>query len=302
MNKISKNTIEKELRELLDGLGFGNTKEFKKTKQKIERVWYKDRELFRECAPIAFEYMARFDEMPSDKHRAALVSGFHLFFLCMAHDHIDKLSEFVLQHIQHPSGSVREAVRKTAARLHIAFVDFSNPIFSGEMTDKQEKASKMARERHREYVKKIEKLIAQYYTDEYDKEKYVQDLKPSVYKSLQLLWVDTTRGGIRGVESESAREKRLEIEETLADFLQQYSPAGGHLTVGTIKDRIWAENGDPMESNREIRDIFTQYFEQSGVDLEDILQMFTEAWNAFPHESLDGKSPNQMLEEYRKEE
>lgn len=53
-----------------------------------------------------------------------------------------------------------------------------------------------------------------------------------------------------------------------------------------------------MKANREYQDKWMKYFVQvkSMDELNRVLQIFTNAWNYFPHKSLGGKSPVDMAE------
>lgn len=57
-----------------------------------------------------------------------------------------------------------------------------------------------------------------------------------------------------------------------------------------------------MQAAHDFEDKCMRYF-PSNLDIKamnEILKIFMEAWNNFPHHSLGGKSPNQMVEEYKK--
>jgi hypothetical protein len=84
-----------------------------------------------------------------------------------------------------------------------------------------------------DYVKKIEELIEKYATEDDNSVKYIDQLKPSVYKSLQMLWIDLNRGQhiyLDDNPSEELLNKREEIRNkvsnlfsvTLAVFSNEY--------------------------------------------------------------------------------
>jgi Ran GTPase-activating protein (RanGAP) involved in mRNA processing and transport len=87
--------------------------------------------------------------------------------------------------------------------------------------------------------------------------------------------------------------RRQEIEQELADLLEV---TGSDFTLDHIKDVIY---------NEEEQDDFTRVvamFDRGGdaSELENVLDLVTDAWNYFPHKSLDGLSPAEKALEYQK--
>lgn len=88
------------------------------------------------------------------------------------------------------------------------------------------------------------------------------------------------------------------IKKELDELIEKYNLAD-KFTVDDVIDWIANEDEpDTMKANREYQDKWMKYFVQAeSVDkLNRVLQIFTNAWNYFPHKSLGGKSPVQMAE------
>lgn len=91
----------------------------------------------------------------------------------------------------------------------------------------------------------------------------------------------------------------LQVERELKEFIQKHLPLG-NLSLEMVKKAVWNENGKPLEAAHKFQDFFMGYFDQTNADLDEVLEICNKCWNAFPHKSLDGKSPNQMVADYKK--
>ena len=89
-------------------------------------------------------------------------------------------------------------------------------------------------------------------------------------------------------------------EEKLQKLIDKYGLAN-KLTVEIIKDWVYNEEGEPLKSAHKFQDKCLSYFNNAlnVNDLNEILEVFNDTWNYFPHKSLGGKSPNQMAEDYK---
>ena len=281
--------IKDELERMLQMLAFGSPSKFKVAKREIERLRHSDIKEFEKCAPLALEYIRRFDEIQSPKNQAAFASGLSLFFLALSDKYFDTLKNFVLKLIQNPDGYVRESIRKTADWLYVSLTSRVNP-FVEKLTVKRKAEQKNAVKQYAKYVKEIQTLIEKYYDKNRDSADYVGDLKPSVYKSLELLWADVTRGDhifLDDCPSENTLEKRKEIEKKLSAFVTETK---SDFDVEDIRSAIYYEEGTDT-----MTDIIAMLDNgQGAVELQDIIDVITDAWNYFPHKTLGGKSPCQM--------
>lgn len=86
------------------------------------------------------------------------------------------------------------------------------------------------------------------------------------------------------------------VENKLQELINQYN-LGKVLTVDVVKDLIWDEEGDEAFDNF-IQRAFGYFKNVKDInELNSILQVFNDAWNYFPHKSLNGKSPMQVVAE-----
>jgi len=97
------------------------------------------------------------------------------------------------------------------------------------------------------------------------------------------------------------KDKTVElVEKNLVDILEDKK-----ITLEEVKKRIYKEgkNMTPIEASMDFQKWWMTYFEsdiEKGVSIKSIMDIFTDAWNYFPHKSLNGKSPNEMVLDYQK--
>ena len=92
-----------------------------------------------------------------------------------------------------------------------------------------------------------------------------------------------------------------QVEKELKEFIERFLPAG-KLSAEMVKKWVYEESGEPLEASHKYQDKFFKYFDGTGADVNEVLQIATDAWNYFPHKSLGDKSPYQMVEEYQKKD
>jgi hypothetical protein len=82
-------------------------------------------------------------------------------------------------------------------------------------------------------------------------------------------------------------DERHEIEEYTVDLLKKVK---SEFTFEDVKNAIYneTEQGD-------LTKMIAMFDTGVGEELSNILDILTDAWNCFPHKSLGGKSPNEML-------
>lgn len=85
---------------------------------------------------------------------------------------------------------------------------------------------------------------------------------------------------------ENIIERRKEIEQELALMLEQ---TGSDFTVEDVKTAIYEE-----EDNDDMHKIIAMFDDGDPVNLSNVLELVTDAWNYFPHRVLGGKSPVEM--------
>lgn len=87
-------------------------------------------------------------------------------------------------------------------------------------------------------------------------------------------------------------ERRKEIEQELTDMLKETE---SDFSLQDIKDVIFHE-----EDSDDMTQIIAMFDRGGDVsELENILELVTDAWNYFPHEVLNGLSPAEILLEHQ---
>ena len=225
-----------------------------------------------------------------------------LFYLALADGHFDELKRFIIKNLQHPDGRVREAARKTGDWLYISLSSRAEPFVYPEdtpLTAEQKSKQVVARKQYIGLVSELEALIDEQ-NDVDDAAEYIDDMKPSVHKSLQSFWCRLTDSPSYRKTVEQSRPipmeifmKRKEIESELENKLKEVR---GDFDVEYIKQIIFEEDGTD-----DLTDIIMLFDTgQGAAELQDVLEIVNEAWNYFPHKILNGLSPAEKLLEYRR--
>jgi len=279
----------------------GTRQEFKEAKIKIEKLWKSETDIFKVCAPIALEYLAKFDTIKKPENQAAFASGLALFYLTLSDRHFDELKNFALKVLQNPNGQVREAIRKTSDWLYVSLSDRVDPFVypeGKELTEEQKREQVVARKQYTDLVKEIELLIDKY-DNENEHTKYINEMKPSTNKSLQLLWSRLTDNRVYQKIQEQNRPipmniflKRKEIESRLENLLKETK---SDFDLDDIKELIYNEE-DKSDLNKLILMFSTEH---DITELEKTLALISDAWNYFPHKILGGLSPAEKTLEYQ---
>lgn len=288
--------------ELFAVLATGTREEVRDAKKRIEKIGREDRELFKRADEFVFKVIANFDSIPDAGHKAAVISGMSFFYLTLADDNFDVLKNFIVKNLQHPDGRVREAARKTGEWLFISLSSRAEPFVYPKdkpLSEEQKAGQVVARKQYIDFVAEIEALIDQ--CDDMDEDtEYIDEMKPSVHKSLQSYWDQLTESPSYRRAVEQSRPiplevfmKRKEIENELENKLKE---VGSDFDLEYIKQIIYEEDGTD-----DLTDIIMLFDTgQGAVELQDVLEIVNEAWNYFPHKILDGLSPAEKLLEYRR--
>lgn len=97
------------------------------------------------------------------------------------------------------------------------------------------------------------------------------------------------------LKKEQITERRREIEEELVDKLKE---VGSDFSLQDVKDIIYHE-----EDNDDMTKIIAMFDRGGDIsELNDILELVSDAWNYFPHKTLGGLSPAEMMLRYEKED
>jgi hypothetical protein len=294
MNKTAK--LRNNFRQIFTILISGNPSEYKEAKKEIDRLFKSsDIKIFKKAATIALEYLYKLKEIKNLKNKKAFLSGLSLFFLVLSDNYFDKLKDFTLKAIQNPDGHVREAIRKTADWLFISLSARMSPFVYPKgkpLSVQQKEKQKVARKQFQKYLTEVEELMDKYHLKENEKVKYIDQMKPSVEKSLQMLWCRLSDLSKYTVEPEpEILKKREEIERELSNILDKYNVKS---SVNEIKESVFEENSH--EDLNEIIKLFRNV--DTLPELNNILKILNDVWNYFPHKSLGGLSPHEKRLEY----
>lgn len=86
------------------------------------------------------------------------------------------------------------------------------------------------------------------------------------------------------------------VEKQLTELFIKYN-INNKLKVSLVKKWIYKTHGKSMEDFNLLQKKFLSFFPAVNdiKAINEIMQSFTAAWNVFPHKSLHGKSPNEMV-------
>lgn len=284
--------MKKKLKHIFNILRNGNSEEIREAKKEIDALWKNNRKAFEKNANTTIKQMREFDSIQSLNNQVAFVSGLSLFFFVLSDTHFEELKNFVLKVICHPNGHVREQMRKTADWLYISLYSRINPFIypDKQLTQKQLEEQTKAKNQCTEYLNGLELLMEKYDDGSYDSVEYIDEMKPSIYKSLQLLWNDLNRGNIYQdlhTPDDEILSKRKKIEEELSAILRK---TNNNFTLEDIQDIIYNETEfDDLSKVIRMLDIGSPY------ELENIIEIVNDAWNYFPHKILKGLCPVENL-------
>lgn len=294
-------TEESTIKELFEVLAKGEPKQFKEAKRLIEKKWRTNKgpDIFRKEWSLMEKYIKEFDSLPTDQNKSAVISGMSLFYFVFADDHFEILKDFAIKNLTSQNGQIREAMRHTAdwlygslsSRIHtMTFLD-DKPLIPEEIEEQ-----KVATKQFFSLVKEVENLMEQY-DDEKDGSEYIDQMKPSVNKTLQMFWSRFVNNRVyRSIVEKNSpisldlMMKRKEIESELSDLLSQ---ADSYFDVEDVKQAIYEE-----DSTSDMQDIIAMFDtgEKGAPSIDAVLEVISDAWNHFPHRSLDGLCPQEMMD------
>lgn len=147
-----------------------------------------------------------------------------------------------------------------------------------------------------DFVLELESLIEKY-DDGKELGEYVDEMKPSIHKSLQVLWNEFAGSHCYRRLIEQTRPvssvlffKRKQIENEITELLKR-SKSFANLDI--VKDIIYNETS--TEDFQEVLMLFHTGY-KNAPEIHEVLEVINDAWNHFPHRSLDGLCPVEMIE------
>jgi hypothetical protein len=285
------------LEQIFEVFKTGSSVEVKEARKAVKKLWNKDTKVFDKNVELVFKIIKDFDLIADDRHKAAVISGLSLAYLSLADDHFEELKNFIIKNLQNPNGQIREAAVDVNNWLYISLSARALPfVFPEEkpLTEKQKTEQVIATKQYVDFVSELEVLIDKYPVPNEDTE-YIDDMKPSINKSLQKVWGKVTNGRIYPKILERTRSipidifiKRKEIERELIEMLEETE---SDFDLEDIKEIIYDE-----EDHDDLVRIIAMFDNGQGlIEMENILETINDAWNYFPHKLLDGLSPAEKI-------
>lgn len=140
----------------------------------------------------------------------------------------------------------------------------------------------------------------------FKKYKYIESLPASPYKSVQMILAELEesyeppeqelenyhRSPMEIESKEQILQRRKELKNELVDMLKETK---SDFTLDYILDAIYNE-----EDNDDMMKVVAMFDRGGGIsELENILELVNDAWNYFPHKTLNGLSPAEKVLEYK---
>ncbi len=219
-----------------------------------------------------------------------------IYYLHNRENQPDFLFSWLFQLLQHKNGNIRHAaVRMVQSELgpltyHIRFPNekLTRPELSKEKADGILLGLRA----------NLSNLEENSWKNSYRKFKYIDELPSGTHKSVQLILSllddycsDVARTETQIESKQQILERRGEIEKELSDMLKK---TGSGFWLKDIKELIY--NG---EDNNDFHRLIAM-FDRGGdaSELNNILELASNAWNYFPHKNLGGISPAEKLLQY----
>jgi hypothetical protein len=235
-----------------------------------------------------------------------------LYFLHDRENQPDFLFPWFFQLLQHKNGNIRQAaVRMVNHELglltyHIRFPGRSSDFhgFSREQGDRILSGLEM----------NLHSLAENSWQEIYQKYKFINDLPSGTYKSVQLIlgYLEDLCDEAYPLPETESLDKRQTIEEILKrrkgieqKLVEMLKDTESDFTLDHVREAIYNEedNDDMMRVvamfDRGACPPKLQCRRGDASELDNILELVTDAWNYFPHKVLGGISPAEKLLEHR---
>jgi hypothetical protein len=289
------------LEQIFEAFEVGSPTEIKEARKTVKKLWNKDTKIFDKNIELVFQIIKDFDLIADDRHKAAVISGLSLAYLSLTDDHFEDLKNFIVKNLQNTNGQIREVAVDVSNWLYVSLSERALPFVFPEgklLTEKQKTEQVVATKQYADFVFELEVLMDKYPTPNENTE-YIDDMKPSINKSLQKVWSRLTDGRCYPKILERTRPipidifmKRKEIERELVEMLEETE---SDFDLEDIKEVIYDE-----EDHDDLVRIIAMFDNGQGlIEMENILDAINDAWNYFPHKILDGLSPAEKILEFQ---
>ncbi len=132
---------------------------------------------------IFLEEIRKFDEIKDIDHQIYFINTLKWPLWAIGEEHFEEWTEFILNHIQHPSGKIRQAIIRASNYLVMDVADYLR-------ADKYKQRFYKNQERFVNFVDDVKELLEKYDEPKFHRYKYISSIPTSVYKSLQKLLVE----------------------------------------------------------------------------------------------------------------
>jgi len=260
--------------------------------------------------------MKTFDQIKDIDHQTYFINTVKWAFIYLGSDYFKECEEFVIRQIQNPSGKIRQALLNAVdwldMTLHITRSSWMKNISDEEI--------ERDRKRFCEFAYKVSQLLDWNYRKEYSRYKYIASLPPSVYKSLQVLLNDhLLRGelhenifeefireekGMLSVKGRGSKKSHAAGREAYKSYFHETNVLPQQKLLREAISRLLKERSVLMKFEEiehmiyeedDAHHNFNALLDKTGFFDEEGFRLLNDAWNYFPHESLNGLCPMEML-------
>jgi hypothetical protein len=296
-------------------------------KEYLESGEEKRREIKKGLEIFLYE-MGEFHKIEKVDNQAHFLNVLSDIFLILNREHFDFFLVFVLLHIQNPSGKVRQALFNSSFWLLCEGYSCVSPSIWGnkKISDEEKELLEKNKLSYFDFLEELEFLMDEYCLPEYEKYEYIQDLPPSIYKSLEMLFFKATMPKeIKKEYKKYLKEKEkmtVESEKEENSMKKEISDAimkNKNLTKEDIlkrREEIKKELTEIIEKNKinySFEDIEKMVYQKKipkslpniidifsdCIDSDDkVLPLLNDLFNFFPHKELNGLSPVEKIKEY----
>lgn len=294
--------------DLLDKIKYGNKQEANTAIKKVGDFWHgiprEKVEIEKKKLKIFVDEMENFDKITNLENQIYFIHSLQIPVWVLGDRYFKSFCNFILKHIEHPSGKVRRAILSLASWFSMIGLEcVDGEARFGKKLDKEEiELMKRNKELYFELVSRVEKLIDKHYDAMFDKYEYIDDLPASVYKSLEYLiskeLLRVTKYEILYEEYlnkqkgyEVPKEILMERKEIEIELTKMLEEANSDFDLDDIKEIIFDEEG-----SGDMQKIIRIFDDGDIENLSNVLEVVSDAWNYFPHKILNGKCPEEMLE------
>lgn len=299
------------MKELIYIIKTGTKQEAKEAIKKIDAWWdgigREKREAEKKKLEVFIDEMQNLDEVANEENKIYFIDSLRTPVWVLGDKYFKDFCDFILKYIEHPYGNMRRAILRLASWFSMIGLDcIDGRAHFGKKPDKDEmELMKTNKELYFNLVKDVDNLMEKHREPKFEKYKYIDDLPASVYKSLEYLvsnellrvpkyeilyaeFLNKQKGYEAPLE---ILQRRKEIEKELTKLLEE---VGGNFDLDDIKEIIFNE-----EESGDMQDIIRIFDDGDLSNLENVLELTTDAWNYFPHKILNGLSPAEQIWAYK---